>query len=116
MATSDKVFRCKNSTSDQLAYLDRRLDCGHEFHRKCLFTWGYPGIPCTLDHEGIPHPWDPESIPCPKCHIPDRYGRTLCHLDFEKKKSQCVGCGKPLKVDGCDCGCLTYRDIKKFRR
>ncbi|GBN40739.1 hypothetical protein AVEN_162746-1 [Araneus ventricosus] len=25
---SGKVFRCKNSTSDQLAYLDRRLDCG----------------------------------------------------------------------------------------
>ncbi|GBN49128.1 hypothetical protein AVEN_62647-1, partial [Araneus ventricosus] len=85
---SDKVFRCKNSTSDQLAYLDRRLDCGHLFHRKCLFTWGYSGIPCTWDQEGIPHPWDSESIPCPKCHSRDGYGRTLCHLDFDKKKSQ----------------------------
>ncbi|GBL87139.1 hypothetical protein AVEN_85426-1 [Araneus ventricosus] len=77
MATPDKVFRCKNSTSDQLEYLDRRMDCGHEFHRKCLFSWGYSGIPCTWDQDGFPHPWDSESIPCPKCLRKDGYGMTL---------------------------------------
>ncbi|GBM90549.1 hypothetical protein AVEN_245739-1, partial [Araneus ventricosus] len=63
-----------------------------------------------------PHPWDSESIPCPKCLRKDGYGMTSCLQDFEKKKSLCLGCGKPLKDDGCDYGCLTYRDIKKVSK
>ncbi|GBL96809.1 hypothetical protein AVEN_216287-1 [Araneus ventricosus] len=94
----DKVFKCKYSTRDRLGYLDLSLDCGHMLHSRCLCTW------------------DRARISCPKCHSADRYGRSLCDLDFQEKMSECVGCGKPLVDNGCDCGCLTWRDIKKVSR
>ncbi|GBO16047.1 hypothetical protein AVEN_100643-1 [Araneus ventricosus] len=84
--TFGKVFECKYSASDRLGYLGMSLDCGHMLHSRCLCTW---------DHA---------RISCPKCHSPDRYGRSLCDMDFQKKMSECVGCGKPLDDNGCDCG------------